>query len=111
MIDLRIKVDPFPVVEPLVVRLRDQADDPGPNDAVLIGREGARREYEFQGFSLALHAADGLKLDNDVIMIVPGQTSARRLIRADSRHNTLLVTEQCDQLCIMCSQPPKKQHV
>jgi len=111
MIDLRIKVDPFPVVEPLVVRLRDDASDLGPSDAVLIGRDGARREYDFKGFSLALHAADDLKLDNDVIMIVPGQTSARRLIRADSRHNTLLVTEQCDQLCLMCSQPPKKQHV
>ncbi|CCM80155.1 MULTISPECIES: His-Xaa-Ser system radical SAM maturase HxsC [Rhizobium] len=111
MIELRIKVDPFPLVEPLVVRLRDAASGPGPNDAVLIGMEGSRREYDFQGFSLALHAASDLKLDNDVIMIVPGQASARRLLRADSQHNTFLVTEQCDQLCLMCSQPPKKQHV
>ncbi|AGS25236.1 His-Xaa-Ser system radical SAM maturase HxsC [Rhizobium etli] len=111
MIDLRIKVDPFPIVAPLVVRLRDQASDPGPSDATLIELDGSRREYDFQGFSLALHATGDLKLDNDVIMILPGQPSARRLIRADSQHNTLLITEQCDQLCLMCSQPPKKHHV
>jgi His-Xaa-Ser system radical SAM maturase HxsC len=33
------------------------------------------------------------------------------LIRAGSPHNTLLVTEQCDQACVMCSQPPKKDHL
>lgn len=34
-----------------------------------------------------------------------------RLLRSDSPHNTFLVTERCDQLCVMCSQPPKKTHV
>ena len=29
----------------------------------------------------------------------------------DLHVNTLLITEQCDQLCVMCSQPPKKHHV
>jgi His-Xaa-Ser system radical SAM maturase HxsC len=29
------------------------------------------------------------------------------LFRRSSRHNTLLLTERCDQLCVMCSQPPK----
>ncbi|MBB3136614.1 His-Xaa-Ser system radical SAM maturase HxsC [Rhizobium pisi] len=111
MIDLRIKVEPLPIVDPLIVRLRNEADDLGPNDAVLIGTDGARREYDFQGFSLTLQASDGVALDNDVIMILPGQASARRLIRADSQHNTFLITEQCDQLCLMCSQPPKKNHV
>lgn len=112
MIDLRIKVEPFPIIQPLVVRLRErEVGDQGPNDAILIGREGSRREYDFHGFSLVLHAESHMPLDNDVLLIVPGQTSARRLIRAASQNNTLLVTEQCDQLCLMCSQPPKKQHV
>ncbi|MCW5624599.1 MAG: His-Xaa-Ser system radical SAM maturase HxsC, partial [Burkholderiales bacterium] len=30
------------------------------------------------------------------------------LFRARSRHNTLLVTEQCNHYCLMCSQPPKR---
>lgn len=112
MIDLRIKVDPLPIAVPMVVRLLEGEDrEPGPNDAVLVDVEESRREYDFQGFSLSLHVPNDLRLDNDVIMIVPGQASARRLIRADSQHNTLLITEQCDQLCLMCSQPPKKGHV
>ena len=47
----------------------------------------------------------------DVLLIDPPGATAHRLIRARSPHNTLLVTERCDQLCVMCSQPPKKTHV
>ncbi|MDM9627637.1 His-Xaa-Ser system radical SAM maturase HxsC [Rhizobium sp. S152] len=112
MIDLRIKVEPLPFSEPLVLRLREgNAVNAGADDAVLMSVDGPRREYDYHGFSIAFHADSGVSLDNDVVMIVPGQASARRLIRADSVHNTLLITEQCDQLCVMCSQPPKKQHV
>lgn len=54
---------------------------------------------------------DGQDLDGDVLFIDPGAGSATRIIRAASPHNSLLVTERCDQLCVMCSQPPKKTHV
>lgn len=50
-------------------------------------------------------------IEGDVVLVYPGEMRAERLIRANSAHNTLLVTEQCDQLCIMCSQPPKKTHL
>lgn len=46
----------------------------------------------------------------DVVLVDPARGSVERLIRAGSQHNTLLVTERCDQLCQMCSQPPKKTH-
>lgn len=49
-------------------------------------------------------------LAGDVILVDPRAGRAERLIRAGSPHNSLLVTEQCDQLCRMCSQPPKKTH-
>ncbi|SDA99587.1 His-Xaa-Ser system radical SAM maturase HxsC [Sinorhizobium sp. NFACC03] len=111
MIDLRLKVDPLPIVEPLVLRLceTDRAD-PSEHDAHLIRRELQHREYEYLGFSVVIHATSDMPLDGDVLMVLPGQASAHRLIRASSQHNTLLVTEQCDQLCVMCSQPPKKHH-
>lgn len=32
----------------------------------------------------------------------------RTLYRRESLHNSLLATEQCNSLCLMCSQPPKK---
>ncbi|WP_420607350.1 His-Xaa-Ser system radical SAM maturase HxsC [Novosphingopyxis sp.] len=52
----------------------------------------------------------GENLAGDIILIDPHSGRADRLIRSGSPHNTLLVTEQCDQLCVMCSQPPKKSH-
>lgn len=49
-------------------------------------------------------------LIGDVVCVDPARRTAERLIRANSPHNTFLITEQCDQLCVMCSQPPKKRH-
>jgi His-Xaa-Ser system radical SAM maturase HxsC len=113
VIDLRIKVDAPPLDRPLVVRLRDHHDAAADNghDAFLIDQDDGRREYDFQGFSLRVYAAPDVRLDGDVLLVPNSGGAARRLVRADSKHNTFLVTEQCDQLCIMCSQPPKKHHV
>jgi His-Xaa-Ser system radical SAM maturase HxsC len=63
---------------------------------------------------VAIDGATAAELDGDVILVQPednGTARAERLLRAGSPHNTLLVTERCDQLCVMCSQPPKKTHV
>lgn len=54
------------------------------------------------------HANENVQ--GDVVLVDPARGRVERLIRAGSTHNTLLVTEQCDQLCVMCSQPPKKTH-
>lgn len=59
---------------------------------------------------VVMEGADYADLDGDVILVDPNSSRAERLFRRDSRHNTLLVTERCDQLCVMCSQPPKKTH-
>ncbi len=111
MISLSIQVEPFPIVEPLIVRLQESGTEArSQHDAVLLDIDGHRREYNFQGFSFVVRTPPDECIDGDVLLVLPGQTSAHRLIRASSHHNTLLVTEQCDQLCVMCSQPPKKYH-
>jgi len=51
------------------------------------------------------------EMEGDVLLLQPARGVVQRLIRANSKHNTFLVTERCDQLCVMCSQPPKKTHV
>jgi His-Xaa-Ser system radical SAM maturase HxsC len=43
----------------------------------------------------------------DVVRINPARGALTALYRAASRSNTLLVTERCDNFCVMCSQPPK----
>jgi His-Xaa-Ser system radical SAM maturase HxsC len=42
-----------------------------------------------------------------VISVHPDGTNINVLFKASARHNSLLLTEQCDNYCLMCSQPPK----
>jgi His-Xaa-Ser system radical SAM maturase HxsC len=43
----------------------------------------------------------------DVIGIHTASGKFRTLYRHNSRHNSFLVTERCNNYCLMCSQPPK----
>lgn len=44
--------------------------------------------------------------DGDVVAVDPNGF-VRTLYRRASAHNFILVTDQCNSLCLMCSQPPK----
>jgi His-Xaa-Ser system radical SAM maturase HxsC len=96
---------------PFVTRLRyarDRADEAVDSVRVLA----APGEMAFAGPGGLFTIADrGQDLDGDVLLVDPERGAAERLIRASSTHNSLLITERCDQLCVMCSQPPKKTHV
>lgn len=43
----------------------------------------------------------------DVVRIDPRRRSIATLYRRSSRSNSLLLTERCDNHCLMCSQPPR----
>ena len=45
--------------------------------------------------------------DGDVVAVDPAGF-VRALYRRASRHNFILVTDQCNSYCLMCSQPPKE---
>lgn len=45
--------------------------------------------------------------DGDIIRLSLDRQSISVLFRASSPHNSILVTEQCNHYCLMCSQPPK----
>jgi His-Xaa-Ser system radical SAM maturase HxsC len=45
--------------------------------------------------------------DGDIIGIRHGSMRFRTLFRRNSKHNSFLVTERCNNYCLMCSQPPK----
>ncbi len=59
---------------------------------------------------VTIEGADCDALEGDIVLVTPSKGRVERLVRPGSQHNTLLVTERCDQLCVMCSQPPKKTH-
>ena len=96
---------------PYVTRLRSSPIGAGGDDAILI--EGDRDGGVFSGRH-GLVTIEGVRpdnLDGDVVLVDPVRGRVERLLRVGSTTNTLLVTERCDQLCVMCSQPPKKTHV
>lgn len=45
--------------------------------------------------------------NDDVIRLSRDRNMIRVLFRSTSPHNSILVTEQCNHYCLMCSQPPK----
>jgi His-Xaa-Ser system radical SAM maturase HxsC len=97
---------------PYVARLRTQRhDDLHAMDALLI--EDGPDSATFAGVNglVTIEGLGAAALDGDIVLVQPDAHRVERLLRAGSPHNTLLATERCDQLCVMCSQPPKKTHV
>ncbi len=45
--------------------------------------------------------------NNDIVRLSADRQSIRVLFRASSPNNSILLTEQCNNYCLMCSQPPK----
>jgi His-Xaa-Ser system radical SAM maturase HxsC len=45
--------------------------------------------------------------DGDIVKINPASGTLRAVYRRNSRHNSVLVTERCNNYCLMCSQPPR----
>jgi len=96
---------------PFVARLRSAQGRAEAGDTILCGTDAAGATYAGPHGLLAIDGVPATELDGDVVLVQPGGNRIERLLRAGSPHNTLLVTERCDQLCVMCSQPPKKTHV
>ena len=60
------------------------------------------------GPALQLPAADWRHIaEDDIIGISPDGSRITVLWKSTAMHNSLLLTEQCDNYCLMCSQPPK----
>ncbi|HEY0114550.1 MAG TPA: His-Xaa-Ser system radical SAM maturase HxsC [Allosphingosinicella sp.] len=95
--------------EPYVVRLGsgDVADH---RDAIVVEHDLDGVTFAGQRGIVFVEGGDPNELVGDVVLVDPATGTLERLIRRGSQHNTLLVTERCDQLCVMCSQPPKKHH-
>jgi His-Xaa-Ser system radical SAM maturase HxsC len=97
--------------QPFVTRLRASlANDPQPCDSLLVDDDISGATFAGTRGLVAIDGVPGMDLDGDIVLVQPNAGRAERLLRAGSLHNTLLVTERCDQLCVMCSQPPKKTH-
>lgn len=77
-------------IEGYAAILSTAADDPGFKGPAVWGVPTL--DYLDSGDVVALHPSGVVEV----------------LFRRTSQHNTLLVTERCNSLCLMCSQPPKE---
>ena len=106
-------------------RLRSAASLPvDDRDAALIGEHKDWELAREHGYKLAVGrdvrpggvALSYVRLppafaelgEGDVLGIHPQSGRVRVLYRRSSRHYFFLVTERCNNYCLMCSQPPKK---
>ncbi|MGA0599190.1 His-Xaa-Ser system radical SAM maturase HxsC [Caulobacter sp. KR2-114] len=109
-----------------VLRLRAPGEGPTvpTHDAALIRTAADWDLAAAHGFSQAVVASEAPDADIPLDVVRPGQPFAhltegdvvgldirsgrlRVLYRQQSRHNAFLVTERCNNYCLMCSQPPK----
>jgi His-Xaa-Ser system radical SAM maturase HxsC len=107
------------------LRVRSPADVPSDDrDTALITVHEDWELARAHGYALAIGRTarpDGVSLSyvrvpaaiaelgaGDVVGIHPQSGRVRVLYRRSSRHNFFLVTERCNNYCLMCSQPPKK---
>ena len=86
------------------------AHEQGRDAVSIIARSDSEALLSGERGLLSLRISQNEDIDGDVLLVDPIGGRAERILRRASRHNTLLVTERCDQLCVMCSQPPKKTH-
>ncbi|MGH6710648.1 MAG: His-Xaa-Ser system radical SAM maturase HxsC [Bradyrhizobium sp.] len=61
----------------------------------------------FEGRVIAVPAKYNYLGDGDVLGFDHSSRKFRTLFRRNSAHNSFLVTERCNNYCLMCSQPPK----
>lgn len=61
----------------------------------------------FDGRLVAVPLKYNYLADGDVLGIDHASRKFRVLFRRNSDHNSFLVTERCNNYCLMCSQPPK----
>lgn len=114
MIPLQIAAEAPDATLPFVVRVgtANSGEVTHLRPAAQVTRSGARGfELNTPAGPVLLKGISHAECVGDVLLVLPERRVAHRLIRAQSPHNTFLVTEQCDQCCVMCSQPPKKYHV
>ena len=73
----------------------------------VIGEEVASLVGQPDGRTIVVSSQFDYLAEGDIIGIRHASRRFRTLYRKASRHNSFLVTERCNNYCLMCSQPPK----
>ncbi len=111
MIKLKLKAEFNTPSDPFLLKLFEQGkpvpDDIDRNEVGLFKKEINFLNIQSSHGTLKVFLEHDDEFHEDVILCVPDGNRIQRLYRANSTNNTFLFTERCDQMCAMCSQPPR----
>jgi His-Xaa-Ser system radical SAM maturase HxsC len=87
----------------------ERAQDANWNSIFLIGEKANEclLEPAIVGRLISVPSQFDYLSDGDILGLRHGSKRFRTLFRRNSKHNSFLVTERCNNYCLMCSQPPK----
>lgn len=113
--------------KPFVVRVSTDPDRPDPLRAKEALLSSPRCQIAGPGFRAYLNSANNpfesspsearliplpaslsYVVDGDIIQVRPLTGDLRVIYRRGSEHNSVIVTRDCNNYCLMCSQPPPK---
>lgn len=99
---------------PQVRRVRDWDDarDDGDSRTIWLLADNApslAAQHDAAAPRIALPAALAHIQADDIVAVSPDGDRLSVVWKSSARHNSLLLTERCDNYCIMCSQPPKER--
>ena len=108
MIHLKLKAEFEVSDDPFVLKLlKNSSSGYSENDLGSYHHESEKIIVESKRGRFEFNNQDKDSFDGDVILCIPEANRIQRLYRANSKNNTFLFTERCDQMCAMCSQPPR----
>ncbi|MFO1458699.1 MAG: His-Xaa-Ser system radical SAM maturase HxsC [Verrucomicrobiota bacterium] len=76
---------------------------------ILAGPKHRDHDWSILGIPVGQISEQSSHLSHlDIIRIDQSTNRARVLFKRSFRHNSLLITERCNNYCVMCSQPPRQ---
>lgn len=88
------------------VLIRQSSED-GKGYKAILTKQLQPHESDAGSDVFTISAAHDYLDDGDILRLDPSSGAFSCLYRKNSPNNTILLTEQCDHYCLMCSQPPK----
>ena len=100
--------DPIAAADaPTALALIDSQSPVTPSGIISIAIGGKGAACRPDGFIFEIPAEFRYLRSGDVLRFDLGRERFRVLFRKNSGQNSLLVTERCENYCLMCSQPPR----
>lgn len=86
----------------------DDAEIPDGFGWYIVTESNAHRKHELRNRA-AIHLPPGFEYlaDGDILRVAASECSTRTIFRKAASINSFLLTERCNNYCLMCSQPPR----